>query len=83
MTNGPVETGFTVYEDFMSYSGGVYKHTTGVAKGGHAVKIVGWGPGYWICANSWGPSWGVEGFFNIAFGECGIDDAAYGCVPKL
>lgn len=78
-----METGFTVYEDFMSYSGGVYKHTSGAQLGGHAVKIVGWGDGYWICANSWGPSWGEKGFFNIAFGECGIDSAVYACSPKL
>ena len=35
--NGPVQTAFTVYEDFLSYHSGVYKHTTGNALGGHAV----------------------------------------------
>merc|ERR1712146_16347 len=35
--NGPVETGFTVYSDFMSYSGGIYQHKTGGQLGGHAV----------------------------------------------
>lgn len=29
LKNGPMETGFTVYEDFMNYKNGVYKHTTG------------------------------------------------------
>ena len=67
--NGPVETGFTVYEDFMSYQKGVYHYTTGAMLGGHAVKIVGWGldqrtgQNYWICANSWGEQWGVYGYF--------------------
>jgi cathepsin B len=83
LNSGPVETGFTVYEDFMSYSSGVYRHVSGDQLGGHAVKIVGWGDGYWICANSWGTGWGETGFFNIAFGECGIDNAAYGCTPAL
>jgi cathepsin B len=83
LSNGPVETGFTVYEDFMSYEKGVYHHTTGSQLGGHAVKIVGWGDDYWICANSWGTGWGESGFFNIGFGECGIDSAAYGCKPQL
>lgn len=78
-----METGFTVYEDFMSYKDGVYKHKTGNALGGHAVKIVGWGDGYWIVANSWGTGWGMKGFFNIAFGECGIDSAVYACAPQL
>lgn len=43
MTNGPAEAAFTVYEDFLSYKSGVYKHTSGSALGGHAVKIMGWG----------------------------------------
>jgi cathepsin B len=78
-----METGFTVYEDFMNYKNGVYSHTTGKQLGGHAVKIVGWGENYWICANSWGPSWGEEGFFKIKFGDCGIDQAVYACIPDL
>ncbi|OMJ76687.1 hypothetical protein SteCoe_23883 [Stentor coeruleus] len=80
-TEGPVETGFEVYEDFLSYSSGIYVHTYGGLLGGHAVKIVGWGVSgnveYWTCANSWGTGWGYEGYFYIAFGQCGIDSLAY------
>lgn len=70
MQLGALETGFTVYEDFMHYSGGIYKHSgDGSALGGHAVKIVGWGEEsstfYWIVQNSWGPTWGENGFFRI------------------
>ena len=43
MTFGPIESGFTVYSDFPTYKSGVYKHTTGKALGGHAIKIMGWG----------------------------------------
>ena len=43
MENGPVQAAFTVYQDFMSYQSGVYKHTSGGMLGGHAIKIVGWG----------------------------------------
>jgi cathepsin B len=76
--NGPVEAAFTVYQDFMSYSSGTYKHTSGSALGGHAIKALGWGTDkdgvdYWIMANSWNTVWGMEGFFNIAQGDCGID----------
>ncbi len=78
-----METGFTVYEDFMSYKGGVYHHVTGKQLGGHAVKIVGWGENFWIVANSWGTSWGEQGFFNIQFGDSGIDSAVYACKPAL
>ena len=74
---GPVEAAFTVYEDFMSYKSGIYTHTTGGMLGGHAIKNVGWGSEggvkYWIMANSWGTSWGEDGFFKIKMGDCGID----------
>ena len=58
---GSAETGFYVYEDFIHYKSGVYKHdktTGGNVLGGHAVRIVGWGTDaiagkYWLVANSW------------------------------
>lgn len=86
-TYGPLETGFTVYEDFFSYSSGVYQHLSGDEVGGHAVKIIGWGNesgvDYWLCANSWSSSWGEDGFFKIKVGECGIATENYGCYPDL
>ncbi len=85
--DGPVETGFTVYEDFFSYQSGVYQYTSGKQLGGHAVKIIGWGVesgvNYWLCANSWGTSFGIDGFFKIAWGQCGIDSDVYACKPKF
>jgi len=73
MKYGSVTAAFTVYEDFLNYKSGVYKHVSGNALGGHAVKIIGWGDGYWIVNNSWNDTWGNKGTFNIAFGESGID----------
>lgn len=74
LTNGPIETGFLVYQDFMSYKGGIYKKTSNTLLGGHAVKVVGWGKennvDYWIVANSWGTGWGENGHFRIAIGNC-------------
>ena len=61
---------FIVYRDFMSYKSGVYHHVSGEALGGHAVKIVGYGVDsvsnkkYWIVANSWGTSWGMNVSLN-------------------
>lgn len=74
-TIGPVIACFVVYGDFFGYKSGVYKHVSGSQSGGHCVTIVGYNdnPGYWICKNSWGDAWGDKGFFNIAYGECGID----------
>ena len=43
VNKGPVESAFTVYADFPTYKSGVYKHTTGSALGGHAIKIIGFG----------------------------------------
>jgi len=93
MSNGPVQTGFMVYEDFMHYKSGVYKYTSGKNLGGHAVRVVGWGKendvSYWIVANSWGPTWAENGFFRIAFGECLFEANAYSgladisSVPRL
>ena len=64
---------FTVYEDFVNYKSGVYKHVSGSALGGHAVKIIGWGEDHWLVMNSWNETWGDKGLFRIAYGECGID----------
>jgi len=43
MTYGSVSGAFTVYEDFLTYTSGVYYHQTGASLGGHAIKIYGWG----------------------------------------
>lgn len=81
MTNGPVQVAFKVYKSFMSYKTGVYsKHWYElIPEGGHAVKVVGWGTedgqDYWLVANSWNTTWGLNGFFKIKRGkdECGIE----------
>ena len=86
LANGPISVAFQVFSDFHSYSSGVYTRTAaGQLDGGHAVKVVGWGVDaaggdYWTVANSWGPSWGMHGYFNIARGknECGIEQTPAG-----
>jgi C1A family cysteine protease len=70
---GPLVTTMDVYDDFFSYSSGVYTHTTGDYAGGHAVLIVGYSDAgqYFIVKNSWGTSWGESGYFKIAYSELG------------
>jgi len=86
-SHGPVETAFTVYADFLSYTSGVYQYTWGDELGGHAVKIIGWGSSngvkYWIAANSWNVHFGEKGFFRILRGtdDCGFEDEVNGGVP--
>lgn len=83
MTNGPIEVSFTVYEDFMSYTGGVYYHTSGKSLGGHAIKLMGWGVDedtnmpYWLLVNSWNSDWGEQGWFRMRRGtnECGLENS--------
>jgi len=86
--NGPVTAAFDVYEDFLTYTSGVYQHKTGEYLGGHAVKILGWGVDsgtpYWIIANSWNADWGNKGFFWMLRGkdECGIEDGVVAGLAK-
>lgn len=88
LKNGPVEAAFTVFEDFLSYKSGVYRHTSGAELGGHAVRMLGWGvengEKYWLMANSWNSGWGDKGFFKILRGvdECGIIDDINTGIPK-
>lgn len=81
MTHGTVTAAFTVYEDFETYSSGVYQHMTGAALGGHAIKMIGWGvengQEYWLCVNSWNKYWGDQGTFKILMGDCGIDNQVH------
>lgn len=73
--DGPVYIAFTVYEDFQSYTGGVYEHTWGEVEAGHAVALVGWDDSLqcWILKNSWGPTWGENGYFRMKYGECDME----------
>lgn len=85
--NGPQVTVMKLYEDFLHYSEGVYKHVIGEYCGLHCVTVVGydddevWGPadefnggkGCWICKNSYGKGWGEDGWFKIAYGAPGIE----------
>ncbi|HEY7571194.1 MAG TPA: C1 family peptidase [Nitrososphaeraceae archaeon] len=74
---GPLIAVFRVYEDFFSYSRGVYSHVAGTFQGGHCVLVVGYddGDGAWICKNSWNTGWGDNGYFKMAYGDrdCGMD----------
>jgi C1A family cysteine protease len=71
LLNGPLVTTLTVYADFLYYTGGVYKHVTGKAEGGHAVSIVGYDDNQqaWIIRNSWGADWGMNGFALVSYDD--------------
>jgi len=68
---GLVYCGFAVYSDFMYYSGGIYKYTSGSLQGYHAIAIVGYDDANqcFKVKNSWGTSWGESGYFRIGYDQ--------------
>jgi len=84
MTYGPVCA--AVYADgpFSAYAGGVFNAST-LEEVNHAIILVGWDDslgteGAWILRNSWGTSWGMDGYMyieygcsNVGFGACYVD----------
>jgi C1A family cysteine protease len=68
--------------DFYSYAGGVYNNPTCPTQINHAVLLVGYGTErnqpYWLIKNSWGATWGENGYMKLARGSnrCGIVSAA-------
>jgi len=78
-TKGPVMAGMIVYTDFFDYTGGIYSYQYGDVAGNHAITLIGYNDpgGYWIGKNSWSTEWGDNGYFKIAYGECGIGSDFY------
>ncbi|CAH2064674.1 unnamed protein product [Thlaspi arvense] len=73
---------------FMHYKGGIFGGENCSTKQNHAVTIVGYGTSeegvkYWLLKNSWGESWGENGFMRIMRdveapeGMCGLAQVAF------
>nr|ACV41414.1 cysteine peptidase 2 [Babesia bovis] len=87
---GPTVVYIAVSEDLMHYSGGVFNGECSDSELNHAVLLVGEGydstlkKRYWLLKNSWGTSWGEDGYFrlertNTPTDKCGV--LSYGYVP--
>jgi hypothetical protein len=66
---GPLIICFRFYQDFFYYSGGIYTPKWGGWAGGHVVSLVGYDDNdeCWIVKNSWGQTWGEDGYFRLAY----------------
>jgi len=85
---GPVSVAIDVTDDFANYKSGVYSSSdcsSDPMSMNHAVLVVGYnstsnGEDYWIVKNSWGSSFGIQGYIWMARGKnmCGIaNDCTY------
>ena len=71
LQKGPVFSMFSLYDDLRYYRSGVYRHVSGSYVSGHAVSIVGYNDvgRYWIVRNSWGTTWGEQGYFRVSYDD--------------
>ncbi|MGM0484849.1 MAG: C1 family peptidase [Candidatus Krumholzibacteriota bacterium] len=80
--DGPVYTSIFAHDNLQNYSSGCYNSDYPDSPN-HAILIVGWddnacgGNGAWIIKNSWGTSWGDDGFGYIQYGVCSIGNGTY------
>jgi hypothetical protein len=76
LQSGPVTVAFEVCRSFFNYKSGIYKCDCGSNIAGlHAVLCVGYSDTpapHFRVRNSWGTKWGMEGYFDIEPGSCGI-----------
>jgi hypothetical protein len=68
---GPIPAYLYADSGFMGYTGGIYTHGCN-NYANHAITVVGYGPDYWKCLNSWGDWWGDGGTFKV--GLCVLTD---------
>lgn len=69
LKRGPLMATLKIFEDFLAYKSGVYKHAKGPKLGSHTLMIIGFDDGSksWIVRNSWGPGWGENGFGRLSY----------------
>lgn len=81
LANGQFPTCGLPVDDVWASHTGAEKLTLprGKLLGRHMVLLVGYGPGYFVIANSWGTSWGMHGF---AFVDTSVMESSE-CTDKI
>merc|ERR1719336_3699120 len=73
-----------VDQAFFDLTTGIWRCNPSV-KINHAITVVGWGQengeNYWMIKNSWGTSWGDNGFGRISMDHCTLG-SSYGVIMK-
>jgi cathepsin X len=85
---GPISCGVYADDVLHNYQGGIINDPRGpMNHTNHAITLTGWGvedgTPYWIIQNSWGISYGEEGFFRIIRGvnNLAIESNCHFAVP--
>jgi hypothetical protein len=66
VTQGAVVVAVAANFQFQLYSGGVLSNVPTSCSLNHQVMVTGYGSNYWKIKNSWGSSWGENGFIRFA-----------------
>jgi len=77
----PVSVAIDASSAFSSYKSGVFSGPCSSSSINHAVLAVGYTDQYWIVKNSWGGSWGTQGYINMARGKNVCNINSYLAVP--
>jgi len=80
LTTGSLSLTFQVTEYFNQYTSGIIQDRSCTGRSNHGVSAVGYTPTYMLVKNSWGSSWGENGFVKFARGydgKCGLLSWSY------